>query len=97
MIAVREKLMQRFGVAVDDTVIETVLRFGEADIGLNPAVIAAKELVDKGEKGVFIPYDYTVPLVVFACFGVLALLFAIYLKFLDKKRGYGLEMPNIKQ
>ena len=33
MIAVREKLMQRFGVAVDDTVIETVLRFGEADIG----------------------------------------------------------------
>ena len=33
MIAVREKLMQRFGVAVDDAVIETVLRFGEADIG----------------------------------------------------------------
>ena len=33
MISVREKLMQRFGVAVDDTVIETVLRFGEADIG----------------------------------------------------------------
>ena len=33
MIAVREKLMQRFGAVVDDTVIETVLRFGEADIG----------------------------------------------------------------
>lgn len=33
MIAVREKLMQRFGVAVDETVIEVVLRFGEADIG----------------------------------------------------------------
>ena len=33
MIAVRERLMRRFGVAVDDTVIETVLRFGEADIG----------------------------------------------------------------
>lgn len=33
MIAVREKLMQRFGAAVDDTVIENVLRFGEADIG----------------------------------------------------------------
>ena len=33
MIAVREKLMQRFGVTVDETVIETVLRFGNADIG----------------------------------------------------------------
>lgn len=33
MIAVREKLMQRFGVAVDDTVIEDVLRYGKADIG----------------------------------------------------------------
>jgi plasmid segregation actin-type ATPase ParM len=33
MIAVREKLMQRFGVAVDETVIETVLRFRDADIG----------------------------------------------------------------
>ena len=32
MLAVREKLMQRFGTAVDDTVIETVLRHGTADI-----------------------------------------------------------------
>ena len=57
----------------------------------NPAVIAAK---NAGAD--FIPYDYTVPLVVFASFGVLALLFAIYLKALDKKRGFGLEEPNIK-
>ena len=33
VLAVREKLMQKFGVAVDDAVIEDVLRFGEADIG----------------------------------------------------------------
>jgi len=32
MLAAREKLMQRFGVSVDDTVIEEVLRYGEADI-----------------------------------------------------------------
>ena len=31
-LAVREKLMQRFGTAVDDTVIEPVLRRGTADI-----------------------------------------------------------------
>ncbi len=33
MLAAREKLMQKFGVAVDDAVIEEVLRYGEADIG----------------------------------------------------------------
>lgn len=33
MLAAREKLMQRFGVAMDDAVIEEVLRYGEADIG----------------------------------------------------------------
>ena len=33
MLVAREKLMQKFGVAVDDAVIEEVLRYGEADIG----------------------------------------------------------------
>ena len=33
MIAVREKLMQKFGSMVDDGVIEDVLRYGKADIG----------------------------------------------------------------
>ena len=33
MLIARERLMQRFGVSVDDTVIEDVLRYGEADIG----------------------------------------------------------------
>ena len=56
-----------------------------------PAVVAAK-----AANADFIPYDYTVPLVVFAGFGVLALLIALYLKAVDKKRGYGLEEPNIK-
>ena len=58
----------------------------------NPAVIAAK-----ASGAEFIPYDYTVPLVVFAGFGVAALIIAIYLKAIDKKCGYGLEEPNIKQ
>lgn len=40
--------------------------------------------------------DYTVPLVMLACLGVAALLIAIYLKVVDKKKGYGLEHPNIK-
>ena len=33
MLAVRESLMQKYGIVVDDTVIENVLRFGTADIG----------------------------------------------------------------
>lgn len=33
MLVAREKLMQKFGVAVDDAVIEEVIRYGEADIG----------------------------------------------------------------
>ena len=39
--------------------------------------------------------NYTVPLVMLACLGVAALLIAIYLKVVDKKKGYGLELPNI--
>ena len=40
--------------------------------------------------------DHSVPLVMFACLGVAAGLIAIYLKAVDKKKGYGLEQPNIK-
>lgn len=47
-------------------------------------------------EGFFIQYDYTVPMIIFAGFGILALLFAVYLKALDKKNGYGLEAPNIE-
>ena len=40
-------------------------------------------------------YDYTLPMMIFAGFGVLALIFAFLLKAEDKKKGYGLESPNI--
>ncbi|MDD4514527.1 MFS transporter [Massilibacteroides sp.] len=42
------------------------------------------------------PYDYTIPMLIFATFGVLALFVALMLKAEDKKKGYGLELPNIK-
>lgn len=41
-------------------------------------------------------YNYTVPMLMFAGLGVLALIFGVYLKWLDAKRHYGLELPNIK-
>ncbi|MDE6468158.1 MAG: MFS transporter [Muribaculaceae bacterium] len=41
-------------------------------------------------------YNYTVPMLLFAALGVLALFFGIWLKILNGKKGYGLEDPNIK-
>lgn len=42
-------------------------------------------------------YNYTIPMIIFSCFGLLAILFAFLLKAEDKKKGYGLELPNIKK
>jgi nitrate/nitrite transporter NarK len=42
-------------------------------------------------------YNYTLPMLIFTAFGVLALVFALLLKAEDKKKGYGLELPNIKK
>jgi len=42
-------------------------------------------------------YDYTIPMLIFTGFGVLALIFTLLLKAEDKKKGYGLELPNIKK
>lgn len=50
----------------------------------NPEGTAAHEL------------DYTWALVMLAVLGIAALLISIYLKAVDKKKGYGLEQPNIK-
>lgn len=42
-------------------------------------------------------YNYTVPMIVFSSLGFLALIFGFWLKAIDHKRGYGLELPNIKK
>lgn len=41
-------------------------------------------------------FNYTVPMLIFASFGILALLFGLTLKGLDRKHHYGLEEPNQK-
>lgn len=43
-----------------------------------------------------ISYDYTAPLVMLASLGVAALILGFILKAVDKKKGLGLEEPNIK-
>jgi MFS family permease len=60
---------------------------------LDKYCITGTRMVD----GVSIPnYNYTIPMIIFTCFGILALIFAFLLKAEDKKKGYGLELPNIK-
>ena len=39
---------------------------------------------------------YTLPMVIFSSFGVVALFIGMLLKREDKKKGYGMELPNIK-
>ncbi len=60
------------------------------------------QLVSDLRNGVITPeqaavsYDYTAPLVMLACLGVAALVLGFILKAVDKKKGLGLEEPNIK-
>lgn len=79
--------VQNIGLCFVPKLIGSVLTKVNAS---NPDVIAAK-----AAGAEFIPYNYTVPLIIFAGFGVLALLIALYLKRLDAKRHLGLELPNI--
>ena len=60
------------------------LLFGKVLDATNPEGASATEL------------DYTAPLVMLACLGVAALILGFVLKAIDKKKGLGLEEPNIK-
>ena len=44
-----------------------------------------------------VSYDYTAPLVMLASLGVAALLLGLVLKVVDRKKGIGLELPNITE
>lgn len=61
------------------------------------------QLVADLQNGVITPeeaavsYDYTAPLVMLACLGVAALILGFVLKVVDRKKGLGLEEPNIKE
>lgn len=58
----------------------------------NPGVAEAIAAGDEAAK-----YNYTMPEFIFAGFGVLAIILAFVLKRIDKKKGYGLELPNIQK
>jgi len=64
---------------------------GWAVTASNPGVA---EQIAAGVEGA--KYDYTVPELIFAGFGVMAIILSIVLKRVDKLKGYGLELPNKK-
>ena len=68
------------------------------NIGLYAFPMIIGSVIQSSNPGVTNPleYNYTVPMLVFASLGVLALLLGFWLKAEDKKKGYGLEEPNIK-
>ena len=80
--------VQNIGLCFVPKLIGSVL---ESSNATNAAVIAAKQA-----GAALIPYNYTTPLIIFAGFGVLALIVALYFKALDRKEHLGLEEPNIK-
>lgn len=78
--------IQNVGLCLFPLLIGSVLK------ATNPGVA---EQLRAGVEGV--AYDYTVPMLIFASCGVAAMLLGIYLKRLDARRHYGLELPNIRK
>ena len=74
------------------------LIFWIQNIGLWLFPMLIGKVLDATNPGVTDPtqYDYTAPLVMLACLGVAALLLGLVLKVVDRKKGLGLEEPNIK-
>ena len=77
------------------------LIFWVQNIGLSMVPLLIGWILDtycKIDNGTGKPaYDYTIPMAVFTCFGVLALFIALMLKREDRIKGYGLELPNIQK
>jgi MFS family permease len=74
------------------------LIFWIQNIGLWLFPLLIGKVLDKTNPGVTdaTKLDYTAPLIMLACLGIAALVIGLILKIVDKKKGLGLEEPNIK-
>ncbi len=78
-------LIQNWGLGVIPGLIGVVIE------AVNPGV--ADKIAAGDTTAVYV---YTIPMLMFASLGVLAMIFGYLLKKEDKKKGYGLELPNIR-
>lgn len=86
---------------IDDKLIGSAyaLIFWIQNIGLYAFPMIIGSVLRSSNPGVTDPlkYNYTAPMLVFVSLGVIALILGFLLKALDKKKGYGLEQPNIQK
>ncbi len=94
--------IQNIGLCLVPLLIGIVLN--STNPGIAEARTAANELVKAGQLEATalntdpsLLYNYTTCMVIFASFGVVAFVLGIFLKIEDKRKGYGLELPNVKK
>jgi MFS family permease len=78
--------IQNIGLMATPAIIGAVLESANPGIAES---IAAGDLTAK--------YNYTYPMLLFASFGIIAFILGVLLKRADKKKGFGLELPNKKK
>lgn len=71
------------------------------NIGLTMVPMLIGNILEKYSKQTLangtVDYDFTIPMLIFAAFGVMAIILSVLLKILDAKKHYGLESPNVKE
>ena len=82
--------IQNIGLWLFPLLIGKILTASNTDIAekLSAGIITSQEAS--------IMYDYTKPLIMLACLGVAAFILGFILKIVDRKKGLGLELPNMK-
>jgi MFS family permease len=85
---------------IDEKVLGSAyaLIFWIQNIGLYAFPMIIGSVLAKSNVGIteYDEYDFTNPMLLFAALGILALILGFILKIIDKKKGYGLELPNRK-
>ena len=85
--------IQNIGLCFVPKIIGNVLN--ATNPGIAEARMQVAQQIEAGVQGLTLPaYDYTVPMVIFSSFGIAALILGVWLKAEDRRKGYGLELPN---
>ena len=77
-----------------DTAYALIFYIQNIGLALVPVWIGKVNQANTGANGVI---DYTETMTIFALFGVVAIIISLLLMWEDKRKGYGLQQPNIKK